>query len=136
MIARRFQRGQILIIYLTSLFVGGSSLALGVLSTGKSLDELVESVEAHVATADRQQTVLKLLDRWQTEGEQQQEAYRDRRERLLELIEDHAASRAQFDDEIDRLLAMDAANTKRLLDIQDSLRKDLNEAEWKLVFAR
>lgn len=48
------QRGQLLIIYLTTLFMSGS-IALGLLATGKSIKELNKSVKTHVVAPSRQQ---------------------------------------------------------------------------------
>ena len=130
------QKGQILIIYLTTLFVGGSSLALGIFSTGKPLDDLIKDVKVHVTDSERQLKALELLNQWNEEGEEKQKVYREQRERLLDLVKDHASTRAQFDAEIEQLLVMDAENAKRLLDIQYALRNSMTESEWNQVLAR
>ena len=130
------QRGQLLIIYLSTLFVGGSSLALGILSTGKPMDDLVEAVETMVPAGDRQARTLQLLDQWGEEGEARQSIYREQRERLLELLQDHAASRAQFLAEIDRLLETDSSTATQLLDMQYQLRENLTESEWQQVMSQ
>ncbi len=125
------QRGQLLIIYLSTLFIGGSSLALGLLSTGKPLDDLVEAIETMVPAGDRQTRTLRLLDQWGEEGEARQEDYQQQRERLLELLEDHATSRTQFESEIELLLETDKSTASLLLDIQYELRENLTAAEWQ-----
>ena len=132
----RYQHGQILIIYLTTLFVGGSSLALGILSTGKPLKDLAKSVKVHVTDNERQRQVLDLLEQWEDEGKEKQKVYRKQREHLLDLVKDHATNRAQFDNQLEQLLEMDTANSRRLLDIQYGLRDNMTESEWNQVLAR
>ncbi len=132
----KYQRGQILIIYLSTLFVGGSTIALGLLSTGKPLDDLVKNVKVRVSDNERQQQVLDLLEQWKDEGKEKQKVYREQREQLLDLVKDHAATRVQFDNQLEQLLAMDTAAAKRLLDIQYGLRENLTETEWNKILAK
>ena len=65
------QRGQLLIIYLTTLFIGGSSVALGVLATGQSIKQIEKNVKTHVLDPSKQQQSLALLKQWKDEGKAQ-----------------------------------------------------------------
>lgn len=129
------QRGQILIIYLTTLFVGGSSLALGILATGKPIKELEKGVKAHVLDSDRQIQSLALLDKWNDQGESLRQEYQQQRERLLDLIKDHDAKLSSFETEMKQLLAMDESTATTLLDIQYELRNSLTRSEWKNIMS-
>ena len=136
MSSSRYQGGQILIIYLTTLFVGGSSLALGIVASGKPLADLENAVEVHVTDDERRRNALDLLEQWEEEGEDRRNVYRDQRERLLDLVKNHASTRDQFDFELSQLLAADEASSRSLLDIQYALRDSMTEAEWTRVMAR
>lgn len=129
------QRGQVLIIYLTTLFVGGSSLALGLVATGKSLKEIEKSVKVHVQDVSRQQQSLLLLEQWEKEGKALRKEYQKQRETILGLIKKHDAEKSAFKSTIDKMLNMDQQTSKRLLDIQYDLRKNMTAGEWGNVFS-
>ena len=129
------QRGQLLIIYLTTLFAGGSTLALGVLATGKTIKEIEKSVKVHVVDEQRQQQTLALLEQWQDEGEVLQEEYKKQRESLLELLRVHDADQSAFRSKIDEILKIDQQTSNRMLDIQYGMREKMTPEEWSKVFA-
>lgn len=129
------QRGQLLIIYLTTLFMSGS-IALGLLATGKSIKELNKSVKTHVVAPSRQQKSLTLLKQWKDEGEIQKKAYKKQRESLLDLIKKHDINNAAFKAAINSMIKMDKENTKRLLDIQYGLRQHIKPGEWNKIFTK
>ena len=129
------QSGQILIIYLTTLFVGGSSLAVGVIAAGKSIDDLMKSAEVVIADSDREKQAMDLFNQWQEEGKSIKEDYSGQRERLLSLIKDHSAKKESFETEIEQLLAFDQSASQRILDIQYELRKTMTKSEWDKVMS-
>ena len=129
------QRGQLLIIYLTTLFMSGS-IALGFLATGKSIKELNKSVKTHVVAPSRQQKSLTLLKQWKDEGQIQKKAYKKQRETLLDLIKKHDVNNAAFKATINSMIKMDKENTKRLLDIQYGLRQHIKPGEWNKIFTK
>ena len=129
------QRGQILIIFLTALFVGGSSLALGVVATGKDLKEINKSVKVHVQEPSRQQKSLVLLEQWKDEAKERKKDYKKQRKALVELFMNHDADKAAFKPTMDELLDFDNRASERLLDIQYGLRKNMTREEWDKVFS-
>lgn len=129
------QRGQILIIYLTTMFVGGSSVALGVLATGKTIKELEKGVKVHVLDSTKQQQSLALLERWEDEGKALKKEYKEQRKVLVELIKKHDANMSYFTAKSNELLEMDQRAANRLLDIQYDLRKNMTREEWNKVFS-
>jgi hypothetical protein len=130
----RKQSGQLLIIYLTTLFVGGSTLTLGVLATGQPVKELEKNVKAHVVDKERQQQALLLLGQWQDEGKALKKEYQKQRDSLLELLKQHDADRLAFESAVDKILKMDQKTSTRMLDIQYGLRDTLTQEEWSKVF--
>lgn len=129
------QRGQILIIYLTTLFIGGSSVALGVLATGNTIDDIEKGVKTHVLDTTRQKQSLALLEQREDEGKVQKEKYKEQRETLLSLIKKHDTDKTAFKHAINEILTMDQQTSKRLLDIQYSLRDNLTPKEWQEIFS-
>lgn len=127
------QQGQVLIIFLTTLFVGGSSVALGVIATGKTLKEFEKGVETHVQDEARQQQVLELLEQWEDEGKALKKEYKKQRESLLDLFKNHSAATAEFDSVINELVTMDQQTTERMLDILYELRQQMTAEEWAKV---
>lgn len=127
------QQGQVLIIFLTTLFVGGSSVALGVMATGKTLKEFEKGVETHVQDEARQQQVLELLEQWEDEGKALKKEYKKQRESLLDLFKNHSAATAEFDSVINELVTMDQQTTERMLDILYELRQQMTAEEWAKV---
>ena len=129
------QRGQLLIIYLTTMFIGGSSVALGVLATGNTINDIEKGVKTHVLDTTRQKQSLALLEQWEDEGKAQKEKYKEQREILLSLIKKHDTDNAAFKRAIDEILTMDQQTSKQLLDIQYNLRKSMTPKEWAKVFS-
>lgn len=129
------QRGQILIIYLTTLFLGGSSLTLGVLATGKSLKDLEKDVKTNVLDPARQQQSLALLEQWKDEGKAIKKEYKEQRKTLTGLIKKYDTNESGFTSTINELLEMDKRVGKRLLDIQYNLRETMTREEWSKVFS-
>jgi hypothetical protein len=132
----RSQYGQVLIIYLTTLFIGGSSLVLGMVATGKSTKELEKGVKATITDPGRQKHVLDLLEQWEDQGESVHKEYVIKRKALANLITHYGSKKQQFNSIRDELLVMDDQTSKQLLDIQYSLRKAMTRKEWDAVFAK
>lgn len=131
----RKQRGQLLIIYLTTLFAGGSTLALGMLATGKTIKEFEKSVKSHVQDDSRQKKSLELLEQWEDEGKALKKEYKEQRETLLDLVKEHDSEKSAFNSVINEILTMDQQTSKRLLDIQYEMREHITAEEWGIIFS-
>ena len=129
------QSGQLLIIYLTTLFIGGSSVALGVLATGNSINDIEKGVKTHVLDTTRQKQSLALLEQWENKGKAQKKKYKKQRETLLSIIKEHDTDKAAFKRVINEILTMDKQTSKQLLDIQYNLRKNMTSKEWAKIFS-
>jgi len=129
------QRGQALIILVTTLFLGGSSLALGVATTGKTLKEIEKSIKLHVQDTAKQQQSLSLIKQWKKEGKAVLKQYNKKRLALLKQLNRHDASRADLESATRDLLDLDQQTSERILDIKFSLRKNMTKQEWESVFA-
>lgn len=129
------QRGQALIILVTTLFLGGSSLALGVAATGKNLKEIEKSVKLHVQDTEKQQQSLNLIKQWKKEGKAVVKQYNKKRIALLKQLNKHDANRADLESAASELLELDQQTAKRILDIQYSLRENTTKQEWESIFS-
>ena len=128
------QRGQILIIYLSTLFVGGASLAVGVLATGSPIKDIQKNVKIHVSDKARQESTLALLEQWEDQAKEQKKVYKQQRETLLDLIKAHDSDKTEFNSTINDILAVDEDTSRRVLDIQYELRQHMTADEWAKVF--
>lgn len=130
------QYGQLLIIYLTTLFIsGGASLAIGRLATGMTLKDLAKQIKLHVSDPARQQSSKAVLKQWKAEGNALKKEYKEQRETLLDLIKNHGATKSEYDTVINDILTKDQQYSERFLDIQFELRKHIEADEWKNIFA-
>jgi len=130
------QRGQLLIIYLTTVFSGGASIALGVLATGKPLKELEKSIKVNVPDESRQKLSLVLLEEWKDEGKTVQKTYTEDREALFDLFKNYKADKASFKNKIAQVIELDKKTSKHILDIQYDLRKNITKEEWNKIFIK
>lgn len=129
------QRGQVLIILVTTLFLGGSSLALGVAATGKNLKEIEKSIKLKVQDIEKQQQSLNLIKQWKKEGKVVVKQYNKRRVVLLKQLNRHDANRTDLETAARALLDLDHQASKRILDVQFSLRENMTKQEWENVFS-
>lgn len=135
MIKNADQRGQALIILMATLFWGGSSLALGVATTGMTLKEIEKRVKTYVEDTSKQQQSLALLKQWKKEGKAVVKQYNKNRIVLLKQMNRHDADREELESAAKEILDMDQQTSNRILDIQYSLRENMTKAEWEKVFS-
>jgi hypothetical protein len=130
------QYGQVLIIFLTTLFIGGgASLAVGQLLTGMTLKDLERQITLHVSDPARQKSSLILLEQWKDEGKALQKEYKEQRDKLLDLLEKHDARQSEFDAAIYDTISKGRLESQRFLDIQFELRQHINADEWNKIFS-
>jgi DNA-binding transcriptional MerR regulator len=135
MINNANQRGQVLIILMTSLFLGGSSLALGVATTGMTLKDIEKSIKIHVQDTSKQQQSLALLKQWKKEGKTLNKQFNKKRVNLLKLMNLHGANRADLELATKEILDIDQQASKRILDINFELRGTMTKQEWESIFS-
>jgi hypothetical protein len=130
---RRFQRGQIMLIILGSLLLGGGA-AIGTFASGKSVKSLRKDVQKMQIEETRRNEVLRLFDRWEAVSGPALEDFEAYGQAMLELMRQQQASTEQFRDLMDRQRDSARDAEDRLLPLRDELRATLTRAEWDRLF--
>jgi len=132
---RRRQAGQVLIILFATLFLGGSAaVTVGLLATGRSLDDLRKATHKVVGGSGTRASVDALYDRWEHQGDKHFERRAKREGEILDLIERHDASRAEFDALFEKLDREEAEAWSQLVQILMGLRTEIGPQGWNRVF--
>lgn len=132
---RRHQRGQIMLIILGSLFLGGGAVT-GAFATGQPLKSLRKEVQQLDIGSDRSDEVLALFDRWEAISGPAVKDFEDYGQALLALLREQQSSPARFHDLMERQRASTREAEDRLLPLRDELRATLTRPEWDRLFHR
>jgi hypothetical protein len=134
---RRYaQKGQVLIILLGALFLGGSAATIQTMATGKSIDTLESDVKRVVKDPGRAQAVLKILEQWKTEGTVFWKAQESHQEAIHALIARHDATREEFAKLEVSIASVDARYTEEFMNIRASIHENMTRQEWQAVFGK
>ena len=129
----RHQRGQIMLIILGSLFLGGGAVT-GAFATGRSVKSLRMEVRQLDIGASRRDEVLRLVDRWEAISGPAVRDFEDYGQALLALLRERQASPAEFRDLMERQRQSTRRAEDRLLPLRDELRAALTRSEWDRLF--
>jgi hypothetical protein len=130
------QKGQVLIILLGAMFLGGSAATIRTMATGKSIDTLESDVKRAVKDPVRAQAVLKILEQWKTEGTAFWKAQESHQEAIHTLIARHDATREEFATLEASIGSVDARYTEEFMSIRASIRENMTPQEWQAVFGK
>jgi hypothetical protein len=129
------QRGQVLIILLGVLFLGGATLAAGVFGTGKSLGDVGKAVKKQVADENRRDAAREVISRWSSDVDGFLKQTGHRQKTMTKLMRRHDATRPELTAVIsEQALASDEID-RRALDYRFALKEQLTREEWGRVFA-
>lgn len=123
------QRGQIMLIFLGTLFLG-SGVVTGVFTSGKSIKSMRQEARAMHLESDRRERVLMILDAWEEIAEPAGKSYVKFGKELVDLVRKHSTTPAEFQTLLDQERADLQDNQDRLLPLRDELRATLSEDEW------
>jgi len=134
---RRARRGQVLIILVGSMFLmGGSSLAVGILFSGKTTSQIDKAIDQHVKDEARRKQAKSVVEAWKKDTEADINATEKHQEELIKLMVPHDTTRAQLDARVEDLDVAVGAGVKRVLARRDDLRGILTAEEWRAVFTK
>jgi len=128
------QRGQVLIILAATLFMGGSSVVLGTLATGESIDAIKSKIRAVVKDPAKSRAAQQAVERWRDGAGDYFKASNADHEALVALVKRHDATRAEFDAVNRRMDERDARVVMEFIATRESLRKQLTREEWNALF--
>lgn len=131
------RRGQVLIILLGALFLGGSAAAIGgTFFTGRSVTQIDKALKKAIDDGPRRKTARKLVERWGEDAEKFLERTEKRKRSLLKSLQRHETSRESLDASLAEQEADLELITKKILDHRFALRAKLTTEEWAEVFPR
>jgi hypothetical protein len=123
------QRGQIMLIFLGTLFLG-SGVVTGVFTSGKSIKSIRQEARAMHLESDRRERVLTILDAWEEMAEPAGQSYVKFGKELVDLVRKQSTTQAEFQTLLDQERAELQHNQDMLLPLRDELRATLSEDEW------
>jgi hypothetical protein len=131
---RRNESGQVLIILLGTVLMGGSGVAAGLFLTGKTSSEMRKDTLTIVTDEDRRDEIKAVFKRWEDTVKRMDKTRNKSIDELIALMRRHDTEPAAFDqtfaalDELE-VQAFDAALTMRF-----ALREQLSAEEWRQLF--
>lgn len=128
------QSGQVLIIILATLLLGGSAALVGTLGTGESVEELKSRIAHVVKDADRERALKGVLEGWEKEGKEYEKATAGSQKAIVGLAHRHDATRAEFLAVYREIDARDAMFLEKFASIRESIKKQVTSEEWQAVF--
>jgi len=127
------QSGQLMLIVLGTLFLGGGT-ATGVFVSGKTIDSIRRDVKAIRLDAHRQEEVIALLDHWVAIADSASDALPEYASALMDLVRRQDATRVDFQRVLERQRVAFREAEGELLPLRDQLRTTLSRDEWNRLF--
>ena len=132
--SRSTQRGQILIIVLGAILLGGAVMAAGVFGTGRSLDDLDKAVKKDIADDTRRDAARKVIDQWSTDVKAFLKESGNRQKTVMKLMRRHDATRPNFEAIVAEQELAGAAIDQRAIEHRFALKEQLSREEWANIF--
>jgi len=122
-----------MLIVLGTLFLGGGA-ATGVFVSGKTIDSIRREVKTLRLDTGRKEEVYALLDRWQEIADPASDHLAENARELMDLVRQHDATRADFQQVLERQRVAFTEAEGELLPLRDRLRETLSRDEWNRLF--
>ncbi len=133
---RSRQRGQtLIIIFLGMLLLGGASHALNEGLPGGSIKELRNQIKEVVKDPERKKALLAELDDWEKDSKGHSERYAAIVKDALEGFEKPDRTATDFEQAFSSADALNADIEQSFLNKRETLRGQLDAAEWRQIFA-
>lgn len=129
------QRGQVLIILLGYLFLGGAATSITTFVKGNSPRDLVKRVETVVSDKMRQGDIVTLIDNWEKAHDTFQKQVKKEREVLLERLTSYSATKQDAMRAADKLNLYIDEDDQSFLDLRFKMKAQLSRDEWNKIWA-
>ena len=133
--AIRKQRGQVLVILVGALFLGGAGLAAGVMASGDSLKKMEKSIKSLQLDDVREDRALDVLKRWKKAAKPVHKAHSKTRDVLMDLLGDQYTSAEALAEVFSEQADHTNSAEVQVAAFREELRAILNKSEWDRVFA-
>ena len=130
------QRGQVLIILTTTLFLGGAATTITTFLEGLSAKDMKKAAKKEIADDSRKDAILELIDAWNKEKKKYDKEIAKGRKRLMQIIERYDGTREELQQEAARLNEVIRKSDQRFLDLRFNSKKKITRDEWNAIYAR
>lgn len=124
------RNGQVLIILLGALFLGGGAASVLVFVQGQSPRAIREAVKKVVSDDKRRDAALTILEDWEKGNKEQEKELKEERAELVKIMERHDAKREEADLVAAKLDQSMQAMARSFLDMRFGVRNQLTKEEW------
>ena len=123
------QRGQILIILLGSMFLGGAA-SVTTFVEGSSTKDVKKAIKKIVPDETRKDEILTLIKQWDKQHKKTRKQVKKEQKALLKVLTSYDGNREQMQQVADILNESIDREDKVFLDFKYSMREKLTKEEW------
>lgn len=124
------QGGQILIILLGVMFLGGGAASVIAFVQGQSPREMKEAVKKTVSDEKRRNAVLTVIEDWEKRKEEQDKEFKKGQEQLVKILKRHDAKREEADRVAAELDKSIRDLDRSFLEMRFSVKDQITKKEW------
>jgi|GEM_PF-2109529 len=125
------QRGQILIILVGVLFLGGGAASVLTFVQGQSPKEMKEVVKKVVSDDKRRDAVLTVIEDWEKGKKEQEKEFKKGQEQLVEIMKRHDAKREEADRIAAKLDESIRDMDRSFLEMRFRAKEQVTKEEWE-----
>ena len=129
------QSGQILIILLSTIFLGGAT-TITTFIEGHSAKDVKKAVKKVVADDARKDEILELIDTWKKEKKKHDKEVIKGRKSILKVMERYDWTREDLQQASSRLDEAIRKIDRSYLDLRFNLKEKITRDEWNAIYAR
>jgi hypothetical protein len=128
------QGGQVLIILLGFLFLGGAATSVTTFVKGASPKALKERIETVVSDKKRKDEIVGLIDNWEKAHTNIQNQVRKEQETLLDRLTSYSDTRQDAQKEADKLNILIDKDDQSFIDLSFKMKAMLSREEWSKIW--
>ena len=130
------QSGQVLIILLSAIFLGGATTTITTFIQGHSAKDVKKAVKKEVADDSRKDEILELIDTWNKEKKKHDKEVKKGRKSILKVIKRYDWTREELQQASSRLDEAIWKIDRSYLDLRFNLKEKITRDEWNAIYAR
>jgi uncharacterized membrane protein YgaE (UPF0421/DUF939 family) len=124
------QGGQVLIILLGVMFLGGGAASVIAFVQGQSPKEMKEAVKKVVSDDKRRDAVLTVIEAWEKGKKEQDKEFKKGQEQLVQIMKRHDAKREEADRVAAKLDESIRDLDRSFLEMRFRAKDQLTKEEW------
>lgn len=128
------QGGQVLLILLGFLFLGGAATSVTTFIKGASPKALEERIETVVSDRKRTDEIIRLIDSWEKVHTHIQDQVRKEQEILLDRLTSYSGTRQDAQKQADQLNILIDKDDQSFIDLSFKMKALLSREEWSKIW--